>query len=88
MLEIIKNTKKIRAKKSGVLESINALELAKLSLELGAGRKSKEDKIDYSVGIKLNKNVGDIITKGQVLATIYYNSDYTMNDVDYYFTIK
>ena len=87
-LEISKNTKKIRAKKSGVLESINALELAKLSLELGAGRKSKEDKIDYSVGIKLNKNVGDIITKGQVLATIYYNSDYTMNDVDYYFTIK
>jgi pyrimidine-nucleoside phosphorylase len=50
--------------------------------------KSKEDKIDYSVGIKLNKNVGDIITKGQVLATIYYNSDYTMNDVDNYFTIK
>ena len=87
-LEISKNTKKIRAKKSGVLESINALELAKLSLELGAGRKSKEDKIDYSVGIKLNKNVGDIITKGQGLATIYYNSDYTMNDVDYYFTIK
>lgn len=87
-LEISKNTKKIRAKKSGVLESINALELAKLSLELGAGRKSKEDKIDYSVGIKLNKNVGDIITKGQVLATIYYNSDYTMNDVDNYFTIK
>jgi pyrimidine-nucleoside phosphorylase len=38
-LEISKNTKKIRAKKSGVLESINALELAKLSLELGAGRK-------------------------------------------------
>ena len=87
-LEISKNTKKIRAKKSGVLESINALELAKLSLELGAGRKSKEDKIDYSVGIKLNKNVGDIITKGQVLATIYYNSDYTMNDVDNYFVIK
>lgn len=87
-LEISKNTKKIRAKKSGVLESINALELAKLSLELGAGRKSKEDKIDYSVGIKLNKNVGDIIMKGQVLATIYYNSDYTMNDVDNYFTIK
>ena len=87
-LEISKNTKKIRAKKSGVLESINALELAKHSLELGAGRKSKEDKIDYSVGIKLNKNVGDIITKGQVLATIYYNSDYTMNDVDNYFTIK
>lgn len=87
-LEISKNTKKIRAKKSGVLESINALELAKLSLELGAGRKSKEDKIDYSVGIKLNKNVGDIITKGQVLATIYYNRDYTMDDVDNYFTIK
>lgn len=87
-LEISKNTKKIRAKKSGVLESINALELAKLSLELGAGRKSKEDKIDYSVGIKLNKNVGDIITKGQVLATIYYNSDYTMNDIDNYFVIK
>lgn len=87
-IKISKMTKKIRANKSGVLESIDALELAKLSLELGAGRINKEDRIDYSVGIKLNKKVGDIITKGQLLATIYYSNDFYLDDVSKYFVIK
>lgn len=65
--------KKIRAEKSGVIKKIDALKLGKLSISLGAGRETKEDTIDYSAGIKLNKLLGDKVKKGDVLATIYTN---------------
>ena len=65
----------IKAYKSGILKKIDALELGKLSLNLGAGKIHKDDKIDYSVGIKLNKLLGDKIKKGDVLATLYVNKN-------------
>lgn len=65
--------KKIRAEKSGAIKKIDALKLGKLSISLGAGRETKEDTIDYSAGIKLNKLLGDKVKKGEVLATIYTN---------------
>ena len=57
--------------KSGVVIKIDALEFGKLSVSLGAGRKNKTDTIDPSVGIKLNKLVGDKVKKGDVLCTLY-----------------
>ena len=40
---------------------------------LGAGRIKKEDKIDYTCGIVLNKKVGDYVKKGEILAYIHSN---------------
>ena len=64
----------IKSPQNGVIEKISAIELGKLSLNLGAGKRSIQDTIDYSVGIKLNKLVGDKVKKGDVLATIYYKN--------------
>ena len=64
-------TVELKAWKSGVLENIDALEIGKLSLALGAGKVHKSDKIDYTVGVKLNKLVGDSVKKGESLATLY-----------------
>lgn len=61
----------IYSKESGYIKSINALEIGKISMDLGAGRKTKEDKIDYQAGIILNKQVGDKIKYGELLCTIY-----------------
>ena len=47
----------IKAKKSGYLTKLDAFKLGKIACALGAGRKSKEDKIDYSAGIIVNKNI-------------------------------
>lgn len=62
----------IKSPQSGVIQKINALEWGKISLHLGAGKESIQDQIDYTVGIKLNKLIGDTVKKGEVLATIYY----------------
>lgn len=77
----------IKSNKNGILKKINALEIGKLSLELGAGKKSIKDKIDYSVGIKLNKLVGDKVSKGDVLATIYVNKNIPNINISDIFTI-
>ena len=72
----------------GELLDINALELGKLSLKLGSGKENIQDKIDYTVGISLNKLVGDKVSKGDVLATIYYNKELPNILFDSIFTIQ
>lgn len=78
----------IIATEAGVIRKIDALELGKLSVKLGAGRVSKEDKIDYNVGIYLNKLVGDTVKKGDLLATVYVNKNIKLDEFDDIFVIK
>ena len=50
------------------------------SLVLGAGREKKEDSIDYSAGIILNKKVGDYVKAGELLATLYTSKQETFDE--------
>ena len=59
--------------KKGYIKSIDAKEIGKISCELGAGRVKKEDDIDYTVGILLNKKVGQGIDENEILGYIYAN---------------
>lgn len=87
-LKASKKTVELYSDKSGIIDSINALELGKLSLALGAGKVSKEDSIDYTVGIRLEKLVGEKVKKGDVLATLFVGKkcpDVNLNSI---FTIN
>lgn len=59
------------------IESIDAEEIGIASVMLGAGRQKKEDDIDHSVGIVLNKKVGDKLRPGDLIATVYANGKNT-----------
>ena len=74
----------IKSNKSGTLNKIKALALGNLSVRLGAGRLRKEDTIDYSVGIVLKKHIGDKVNVGDVLCTLYVNSDIEVEPNDYF----
>ena len=63
----------INSSKEGFIKSIDTLKLGELVRNLGAGRLSKEDTIDYGVGVILNKKVGDLIFSGEELLKVYYN---------------
>lgn len=63
----------IPAKQSGIIQKMVANDLGIAAMMLGAGRKTKEDAIDYAVGIKLHKKVGDAVQEGDTLLTIYSN---------------
>ncbi|HLS65531.1 MAG TPA: pyrimidine-nucleoside phosphorylase [Pseudogracilibacillus sp.] len=63
---------------TGYVERINANEIGKASVALGAGRVTKEHDIDLAVGFILHKKVGDYVAKGEPLCTLYANR----NDID------
>lgn len=45
------------------------------AMKLGGGRETKESAIDLSVGILINKKVGDSVKKGEKIATLYANDN-------------
>lgn len=65
----------IKSDKEGYLTILSSLELAKLSMHLGAGRKFKEDTIDYSAGIIINKSLNDKVAVGDTILTLYTNKE-------------
>lgn len=71
----VKEIIEIHADKEGYVSSINALEIGLSAMKLGAGRETKEDEIDYDVGIVLNKKVGDKVNLDEPLAYVYNNLD-------------
>lgn len=78
---------KVKANDNGIIKHISALKVGKLSVKLGAGRMAKNDVIDYGVGIKLLKGVGDEVKKGDVIAELYVkdlNISLTKDDVSFY----
>lgn len=64
-----------KSKSSGVVSELIANEIGVASMMLGAGRQTKEDDIDLSVGIVLNKKVGDNVNEGESLLTIHSNRE-------------
>lgn len=72
-MPVSEKTLEIKSTKKGVVKAINALIVAKVSNSLGSGRTNKDDKIDPTVGVFLNKQVGDTVELGDTLCTLYYN---------------
>jgi pyrimidine-nucleoside phosphorylase len=64
----------IKSKSAGYLSKVNTYELGMASIDLGAGRKTKDDKIDPKAGIIFNYKVGDSVNKNVVLAEIFSDS--------------
>lgn len=70
-----KYTFELPAKETGIIHEIVADEVGIAAMLLGAGRRTKEDPIDYSVGLVLHKKVGDPVQAGESLLTIYANTE-------------
>lgn len=69
-----KASRDVLATTGGYVGSIVAGEIGLASQHTGAGRMTKDDVIDHAAGIRLNKKVGDRVSKGDVLATLYSSS--------------
>ena len=74
--------KEVISNKEGNIQEINAKTIGEISCALGAGRQTKTDKIDLSVGIILNKKVGDYVKIGDIIATVYANDQEKANKAE------
>ena len=59
--------KQILAKEDGFIGEIDTLRLGHAVVQLGGGRIKKNDKIDYSTGIRFHKKIGEFVEKGEPL---------------------
>jgi len=59
----------------GYVESIDALEVGLAGLELGVGRKKKEDRVDPGAGIVIEAGVGARVEAGEPLAVVHARSE-------------
>jgi len=53
-----------------------------VAMELGAGRKKKEDSIDFEAGIQLSKKTGERVKKGDILFSLYSTKEINLTLVD------
>lgn len=67
---------------SGYVHAINAEMIGRAALVAGAGREKKEDNIDYSAGIIINKKVNDKVKDTDVLATIYTDNHDKIDEIN------
>lgn len=65
--------KEVYAPVDGYVSHIESDRVGISAMKLGGGRETKESPIDLSVGILINKKVGDKVEKGEKIATLYAN---------------
>jgi len=70
----------ITASSSGYIASIEAEQIGYSALVLGGGRETKESVIDLSVGILVEKKIGDYVEKGDTLAVLHGNDKTKMEN--------
>lgn len=63
----------VLSNQSGIVKSIDALLIGQVSLELGAGRLTKEDALDFDAGVELVAKHGENVSSGQIIARLFSN---------------
>ena len=71
----------IIANKTGKVTKLDAYNIGKLSVYLGAGRVKKEEEIDKAVGFVFDKKVGDEVRVGETLGYIHANDEKKANEL-------
>jgi len=65
----------VKASGSGYVRRLDAEAIGLAAMRLGAGRATKEDRIDPTAGVILQRTVGQPVTQGSVIATLYTNDE-------------
>ena len=88
-LHISERVVSVRTPKAGFINHIDALGLGEIARQIGAGRYTKDDIINYSVSIVLTKKVGDYVEANEELAKFYLaDKDVRLNDIWDCYTIE
>ena len=74
-LDIAGHKEAIKAIQSGYVSAMNCREIGNAAVLLGAGRAKTTDAIDYGVGLEMHVTLGEKVTQGDALATIWHRND-------------
>ena len=65
----------LKASQNGYIKEIDSYKIGEYCMNLGAGRKRKEDSINHKVGIILKKKIGDYVEEGENLAIVHTDDE-------------
>jgi len=71
LLPLAKEIIPIITGKTGYINSIDSRAIGYSLIHLGAGRKEANDKIDFGVGARLLRKIGDHLSKGDLIGYVY-----------------
>ena len=80
-ISLSKESINLISKEDGYITDINPIVLAEFINKLGAGRQSKDDIINYGVGVKLNKQINEKVSTGDKLLTIICDEKIDINEL-------
>lgn len=80
-ISLSKESVDLISKEDGYITDINPIVLAEFINKLGAGRQSKDDIINYGVGVKLNKQINEKVSTGDKLLTIICDEKIDINEL-------
>ena len=63
--------REVAAPRGGVVTRLGALQMGVAALELGAGRRTKDDAVDHSVGVVCHVKRGETVAQGHLLADVH-----------------
>lgn len=69
------------SKEEGYVSSMDAEEIGRSAMLLGAGRSEKDAPIDLAAGIVLRKKIGDPVAKGEPLAILHTNKEEVVEEI-------
>jgi len=72
----------VRAPRSGSIRSIDTYGAGMLAVQLGAGRLKHDDELDPAAGIMFDRNVGDEVRAGEVIARIQAGRRISTDDLE------
>jgi len=61
----------VRADRAGFIHAMDGRALGILAMDLGAGRRFKEDRLDLGAGIRLHRGLGDPVRAGDILFSVH-----------------
>ncbi|MGH8900014.1 MAG: thymidine phosphorylase [Egibacteraceae bacterium] len=67
--------REVGAARAGIVTSVPARAIGELTVELGAGRARKDDRVDPAVGVELRVETGDRVEAGQPLAVVHARTE-------------
>ena len=65
----------VSATQGGWVQRLDAEAIGLAAMRLGAGRAAKEDQIDPTAGVILHRTIGQFVTQGEAVATLYTNDE-------------
>lgn len=72
----------VKSNSTGNIHDMDTEGIGTASVMLGAGRRTKEDDIEFSAGIELVKKTGEKVNKGDVLAILYTNKEESIQEAE------